>query len=405
MSETKTQFLSLNDLDVNEKRVLVRTDLNVPLENGVVTDTNRIEKSVPTIKTLVEKNAKVIVTSHLGRPKGKVVPEYSLKPVVEQLSKFLGLPVEFAEDCVGEKAEAIVNGMAPGSVVLLENLRYHVGEEKNHEDFAANLAKLADLYVNDAFASSHRAHASVVGVAKLLPAAAGHLMESELNALGNALEVPQRPVLAVASGAKVSTKLSVLKNLVQKVDRIVLGGGMANTVVYAQGKEIGNSLCEKDMVDTVKELMVEAEKFNCELIVPVDGIAAAEFADNAPSQVVDMDNVPSDQMVLDIGPKTVEHIKARLQDVKTVIWNGPLGAFEKAGFETGTRDVAKEVAKLTGEGKLLSVAGGGDTVAALSLLDDGEGFSYVSTAGGAFLEWMEGRTLPGVAALQEAYNR
>ena len=395
------KFRTLDDLDVAGKRVLVRCDLNVPMKDGKVTDATRIERSAETLKALSGTGARVIVLSHFGRPKGKRAPEFSQKPLAEPLATALGRKVAFADDCVGPSAEQAVKALKDGDVLLLENLRFHEGEEANDAAFVKQLASLGDLYVNDAFSAAHRAHASTEGIAHVLPAAAGRLMQAELDHLQAALENPQRPVMAVVGGAKVSTKLDLLGNLVGKVDRLVIGGGMANTFLFAQGEgaEIGKSLAEREMADTAREILEKAPAKNCRILLPVDAVVAAEFKPNPPVETVAANAVPKDKMILDVGPKTVEAIVAEMKSCKTLVWNGPLGAFETPPFERATVAVAKEAAALTTAKALLSVAGGGDTVAALAAAGVEEQFSYVSTAGGAFLEWLEGKELPGVAAL------
>lgn len=395
-------FKTLDDLDVSGKRVLLRADLNVPMEAGRVTDATRIERTVPTIRELADRGAKVVVLSHFGRPKGKPVPEMSLKPVAEALSTALGRPVDFAEDCIGSPAEKMVAGLDNGGVALLENLRFHAGEEKNDDRFAKALAALGDLYVNDAFSAAHRAHASTEAIARLLPAAAGRLMQAELEALGRALETPEHPVAAIVGGAKISTKLDLLRNLVARVDALIIGGGMANTFLHALDVEVGKSLCERDMADTAREIVEDAKRRGCDIVLPLDAVVADELAQGVESKVVAIDAVPGDKMILDVGPESVKDLKGRLAAYRTLVWNGPLGAFEVAPFDEGTNAVAKEAASLTRAGKLVTVAGGGDTVAALGRAGVVESFTYVSTAGGAFLEWLEGRTLPGVAALASA---
>jgi len=396
-------FRTLDQLDVSGKTVLVRVDFNVPMADGQVTDATRIERAVPTIRRLTEAGAKVVLLSHFGRPKGKRVADQSLRPLVEPLSRALGgQTVAFAEDCVGPAAEAAVAALPPGGVLLLENLRFHAGEEGNDDAFADGLAKLGDIYVDDAFSCAHRAHASVEALARRLPAAAGLLMQAELEALSKGLEHPQRPVAALVGGAKVSTKLDLLGNLVEKVQLLVIGGGMANPFLFAQGKPVGRSLCEKDLADTAREIMAKAAAAGCEIVLPVDAVVAAEFKAHAASETVGVDAVPEDRMILDIGPQSAAAINQRLAGCRTLVWNGPLGAFEIAPFDFGTVAVAKEAAKLTAARTLVSVAGGGDTVAALVHAGVLEDFSYVSTAGGAFLEWLEGKTLPGVQALIDA---
>jgi phosphoglycerate kinase len=394
-------FRNLDDIDVRGKRVLLRADLNVPVRDGRVTDRTRIERLAPTIEALIARGAKVVVMSHFGRPNGKPDPAYSLRVLVAPLSQTLGgRPVAFAEDCIGEPARRVVDGLQPGQVALLENLRFHPGEEANSRDFAKALAELGDVYVNDAFSAAHRAHASIEALAHLLPCAAGKLMEAELRALESALERPQRPVLALVGGAKVSTKLDLLRFIVGKVDRLVIGGAMANTLLFAQGREIGRSLCERDLAATARELLALAAERGCQVMLPEDAVVAASLAAGVATSTVAIDRVPADMMILDIGPRTVAAIAAALDQSHTLVWNGPLGAFETRPFDQGTAEVAKHVAALTQAGKLLSVAGGGDTVAALAQAGCEDALSYVSTAGGAFLEWLEGRTLPGVAALR-----
>jgi phosphoglycerate kinase len=394
------KFRTLDDIDPAGKRVLVRVDLNVPMKDGRVTDATRIERLAPTLLDLAGKGGKVIVLSHFGRPKGKPDPAFSLKPLVAPLSQALGgRPVAFATDCIGPEAERVVTSLAPGGIALLENLRFHPEEEANDPAFAKSLAALGDLYVNDAFSAAHRAHASTAALAHLLPAAAGRLMQAELEALGAALETPMRPVAALVGGAKVSTKLDLLSFIVRKVDVLAIGGAMANTLLFAQGVEVGKSLCERDMAETARGILAAAKAAGCTLMLPVDAVVAREFKANAPTETVAIDRVPADAMILDIGPKTVTALGAKLAACKTAIWNGPFGAFETPPFDRGTVALARRVAELTKSGALLSVAGGGDTVAALAQAGVTESLTYVSTAGGAFLEWLEGRELPGVAAL------
>jgi phosphoglycerate kinase len=398
----QSTFKTIDSIDVSGKRVLVRVDLNVPMKSGKVTDATRIERAAPTLAELAAKGAKVIVLSHFGRPDGKRVPEMSLKPLVEPLSTALGKPVAFADDCIGPLAEEAVRTLKPGEVLLLENLRFHKEEEKNDKGFTDKLSVLGDVYINDAFSAAHRAHASTEGLANLLPAAAGRLMQAEMEALDKALGNPKRPVCAVVGGAKVSTKLDLLGNLVGKVGKLIIGGGMANTFLHAQGINIGKSLSEKDLAGTAREIMAKAKAANCEILLPVDVVVASEFKAGAPSQVVDAKACPDDQMILDVGPKSVAIYIKQVAKCATLVWNGPLGAFEIKPFDNGTVTLARAVAEQTGAKKLLSVAGGGDTVAALAAAGVEDKFSYVSTAGGAFLEWMEGKTLPGVAALIRA---
>ena len=392
-------FRTIDALDVKGKRVLVRADLNVPAKDGKVTDTTRIDRSAATLKELAAKGAKVIVLTHFGRPKGRE-DKYSQKLLVEPLAKAVGQAVAWADDCIGPEAEKVIAGLKDGDIALLENVRFHPEEEKNEPSFATKLAALGDLYVNDAFSTAHRAHASTEGLAHILPAAAGRLMQAELEALGRALGAPEKPVAAVVGGAKVSTKLDLLGNLVAKVDYLIIGGGMANTFLFAMGKPVGKSLCEKEMADTAREILEKAKAAKCHIVLPVDAVVAGEFAENAPNSVVSVDAVPDDKMILDAGPASIEAIIDRLGGCKTLVWNGPLGAFEIAPFNKATDAVAQAAAERTKQGKLLTVAGGGDTVAALAKAGVDEKFSYVSTAGGAFLEWLEGKTLPGVAALE-----
>jgi phosphoglycerate kinase len=395
------KFKTLDDLDVDGRRVLVRVDFNVPMRDGVVTDATRIERSLPTIRELTGRGARVILLSHFGRPKGKRVPEMSLRPAAASLQAALhGGAVAFAEDCIGAVAEAAVAALAPGDVVLLENLRFHGGEEANDADFAAALARLGDLYVDDAFSAAHRAHASVEALARLLPAAAGRLMQTELEHLVAALDSPRHPVAAVVGGAKVSSKLDLLGNLVRKVDVLIIGGGMANTFLHARGIEVGRSLCERDLAATAQAILETAAEADCEVLLPHDALIAETLEAGTASRTVSIEQVPAAQMILDIGPATVEIIKGCLADCRTLVWNGPLGCFEVPPFDAGTNAVAREAARLTRAGALLSVAGGGDTVAALTHAGAIDGFSYVSAAGGAFLEWLEGKTLPGIAALE-----
>jgi phosphoglycerate kinase len=397
------KFRTLDDVDVTGKTVLLRADLNLPVKDGKVTDATRIERLAPTIEALIGKGAKVVVMSHFGRPKGKPDAAFSLRPLVAPLEKAIGgRHVAFAADCVGEEAKRVVAALQSGQVALLENLRFHEGEEANSPDFARGLAELGDVYVDDAFSAAHRAHASIDALASLLPAAAGKLMEAELNALTAALENPKRPVLALVGGAKVSTKLDLLRFIIGKVDLLAIGGTMANTLLLAQGKEIGRSLCERDMAETARRLLALASEQNCRVILPEDAVVASELAAGVTSREVAIDMVPQDAMILDIGTRTVSRIGAALDKARTVVWNGPLGAFETAPFDRGTSAIAKRVAELTRAGKLLSVAGGGDTVAALAAAGVTDELSYVSTAGGAFLEWLEGRELPGVEALGNA---
>ena len=392
-------FKTLDDLEVQGCKVLVRSDLNVPIQNGKILDNSRIVRSLPTLNTLIEKGAKVIVISHFGRPKGQVVPEMSLKPVAKALENVLGRNVIFGDNCIGATAQKAIDKASSNDVVLLENLRFHSGEECNADVFADQLAALADIYINDAFSCAHRAHASTDAIARRLPTAAGALMRAELDALSTSLESPAHPVAAIVGGAKISTKMAVLGHLIKRVDQLIIGGGMANTFLFASGVNIGKSLCEKNMAHQATKILKKATAENCEVVLPFDVIVAPEFTEGASTQTVLIEAVPRDCMILDIGPASISDLKRRLLDCKTVVWNGPLGAFELAPFDLGTNALAQEAARLTETGSLLSVAGGGDTISALKNADCIDGFSYVSTAGGAFLEWLEGRTLPGVAAL------
>jgi phosphoglycerate kinase len=393
------KFLTLDDIDPAGKRVLLRADLNVPMKDGKVSDATRIERLAPTIRELAERGGKVVVMSHFGRPKGGPDAAFSLRPLTAPLAAAIGRPVAFAEDCVGPAAESVVARLGPGEVALLENLRFHKEEEANDAGFARRLAALGDLYVNDAFSAAHRAHASTEGLAHLLPAAAGRLMQAELEALAGALETPERPVAALVGGAKVSTKLALLGFIIGKVDVLIIGGAMANALLFAQGRSVGRSLCERDMADTARELMARAETAKCRLMLPRDAVVARELKAGTPSSTIAIDQVPEDSMILDIGPATVAAVVQQLEASRTLVWNGPVGAFETPPFDAGTTALARAVAALTRQGKLRSVAGGGDTVAALAQAGVTDGLSYVSTAGGAFLEWLEGRDLPGVAAL------
>ena len=386
-------------LDVKGKRVFVRADLNVPVQGGKVSDLTRLERVAPGLSDLARRGAKVIVASHFGRPKGGPAPEHSLKPVADALSKILGQPLQFADDCIGPKAEAAVAAMKDGDILVLENLRFHKGEEKNDAEFTKALAKLADIYVNDAFSAAHRAHASTAALAKLLPAYAGPLLMEEIDALRSVLDKPQRPVVAVIGGAKVSTKIPVLTNLLEKVDKLIIGGGMANTFLLAQGVAIGKSLAEPDFIATAKEIMAKAQSRGCEIVLPADAVVSPRFEANAPAVTVPVTETPADHMILDVGPKAVVKDVEVLSQCRTLLWNGPLGAFEIAPFGEGTFQLARAAAELTSAGKLVSVAGGGDTVAALNAAGVTDKFTYVSSAGGAFLEWLEGVELPGIKAL------
>jgi phosphoglycerate kinase len=392
-------FRTLDSLDAAGKRVLMRADLNVPVRDGKITDLTRIERLSPTIRELSGASAKVIVCSHFDRPRGKVVPSMSLRPMADALSHVLGRPVAFADNCVGTQAETAVAAMQNGDVLVLENTRFHPEEENNDAAFSAALAKLADVFVNDAFSAAHRAHASTEGVAHLLPAYAGRLMQAELEALDAALGNPRRPVAAIVGGAKVSTKLELLGNLVTKVNVLIIGGAMANTFLAAQGKAVGKSLQEAEMHGTARSILTQASQAGCEIVLPTDAVVAAEFRANPATQTVSVDAVPADSMILDVGPASVAALIARLPSLHTLVWNGPLGAFETPPFDVATVALAKAVAAATERGALRSVAGGGDTVSALRQAGVIDKLSYVSSAGGAFLEWLEGKTLPGVAAL------
>lgn len=397
-----SNFKTLDDLDVNGKKVLVRLDLNVPMRDGDITDTTRIDRAIPTLIELIEGGAIVIILSHFGRPKGQVVPEMSMEVVCQDLSDELQTPVTFVDNCIGDEVvETIIEANA-GDVILLENLRFHAGEEKNDPAFAAQLAALGDIYINDAFSCSHRAHASTEGIAHLLPSAAGRMMQGELEALESALGDPEKPVGAIVGGAKVSTKMAVLGNLINKVDIMVIGGGMANTFLYANGIDVGSSLCEKDMAEEARDICDQAANKGCEIILPYDAVVANEFKAGAASATTPLNIITKEAMILDVGIETINHINERLATCKTLLWNGPMGAFEIKPFDTATNAIAQAAAKRTEAGELISVAGGGDTVAALANAGVLEKFSYVSSAGGAFLEWLEGRDLPGVAALKSS---
>jgi phosphoglycerate kinase len=392
-------FRTLDQANVKDRRVLVRVDLNVPMENGKITDATRIERVTPTIVEIADKGGKVILLSHFGRPKGSD-PKASLRPVAAAAADMLGRPVAFADDCVGPEAERAVAALKPGGILCLENTRFHPEEEKNDPGFVARLATLGDIYVNDAFSAAHRAHASTEGIAHKLPSYAGRSMQAELEALSRALEQPERPVAAIVGGAKISTKLDLLGNLIARVDALIIGGGMANTFLAARGTTVGKSLAEHDLAGTAREILAKAQVKKCEIVLPVDAVVARRFEANAPSRLVSIDAVGPDEMILDIGPRSVEHAVSVLARARTLVWNGPFGAFELPPFDNGTIAVAEAAAELTQAGKLVSVAGGGDTVAALNAAGVADRFSYISTAGGAFLEWLEGKTLPGVEALR-----
>ncbi len=395
-----TKFRTLDDVSVAGKRVLVRVDLNVPTDAGRVTDTTRIDRVVPTINEIAQGGGRVILLAHFGRPKGTRNPDMSLEVVVPALSEALGKPVVFASDCIGHTAADAIAALADGDVLLLENTRFHPGETDNDPDFAGKLAALGDLFVNDAFSAAHRAHASTVGLAAHMPAVAGRAMQAELEALERGLGTAKKPVLAIVGGAKVSTKIDLLENLVAKVDALVIGGGMANTFLAADGVDVGKSLCEHDLAETARRIGAAAAEAGCRIILPIDVVVARDFAANAPNQTCDRNAVPADSMILDVGPRTVDAVKAAIDEAATVVWNGPLGAFEIPPFDAATVAAARHAGERTRAGHLISVAGGGDTVAALAHAGAADDFTYISTAGGAFLEWMEGKDLPGVAVLQ-----
>lgn len=398
------KFRSLKNLDVQGKTVLLRADLNVPRHGGQITDTARIDRLKPTIDYLRAHGAKIVVLSHFGRPDGEQNPEMSLAFLTAVLENRWGVPTRFAPDCIGENTAELVKSTAHGEVILLENVRFYPGEKQNDPDFAKALAALGDIYVNDAFSASHRAHASTEAIAGFLPAAAGLLMEEELNALNAALTTPKKPVAAVTGGSKISSKLNVLYNLVEKVDYLILGGGMANTFLYASGVDMGKSLCEKDMKAEAQKIMDKAKSVGCEIVLPRDVVAVTELKENAEYDVIPVTDMPEDRMAIDIGPASIDYIKQKIEDCRTVVWNGPLGVFEIKPFDHGTNTIARYVAERTKEGRCISIAGGGDTVAALDNAGVNKDFSYISTAGGAFLEWLEGKTLPGVASLSNSVN-
>jgi phosphoglycerate kinase len=393
------RFQTLDQADLAGKRALVRVDFNVPMHDGQVSDDTRLRAAVPTIEKLRAGGAKVILLAHFDRPKGKPVPEMSLAPIAPALAKVLGIPVAFAADCIGPKARTAITALQPGEVLLLENVRFHAGEEANDRTFANALAANGDLYVNDAFSAAHRAHASTEGIARLLPAYAGEQMRLELDALDRALGNPERPVIGIVGGSKVSTKLDLLRNLVTRLDKLAIGGGMANTFLYAQGHDVGDSMCEPDLAETAREIIRLAGQHKCKLFLPLDIVVAEKVAPGATARVRGVGEVDDDEKILDAGPETVERLKRALANSKTLIWNGPLGVFEVQPFDRATVEAAQEAARLCREGKLVAVAGGGDTVAALNAAGVTQDFTFVSTAGGAFLEWMEGKALPGVAAL------
>ena len=392
-------FPTLDDADISGKRVLVRVDLNVPMADGKITDATRIDRILPNIREIAEKAGKVILLSHLGRPKGRDL-KYSLRPVAVELERELGKKVAFSEDCIGQIAETAVAALQPGDVLLLENTRFHPGEEKNDPVFVADLASLGDIYVNDAFSTAHRAHASTEGLAHRLPAFAGRTMQTELEMLTNKLAHPTRPLAAIVGGAKVSTKLELLGNLMRRVDYLFIGGGMANTFLAAGGRPIGKSLCEMELADVARKIMADAEAAHCEIVLPVDAIVAKRLAPHVEVRAVGIDDVGADDMILDIGPRSIAKVVGLLASARTLVWNGPFGAFEVPPFDTATMAIAKVAALLTQTGALESIAGGGDTIAALNQAGVYDDFTYVSTAGGAFLEWLEGKELPGVEALR-----
>jgi phosphoglycerate kinase len=392
-------YRTLEQVDTRGKRVLVRVDFNVPIQDGKIGDDTRLRAALPTIAELRKAGAKIILISHFDRPKGKRVPSMSLKPLVEPLSKLIGAPVAFADDCIGEAAERAEGHLHAGDVLLLENLRYHAGEEANDMAFAKQLAALGDIYVDDAFSAAHRAHASTEAIAHLLPAYAGESMRRELNALDRALGNPERPVLGIVGGSKVSTKLELLSHLLTKLDRLAIGGGMANTFLFAQGWEVAASYCEKDLADTAREIMKEAGKNHCELLLPIDIVVGERAEPGAAARIRGLGELDEHERILDAGPQTVARLLRAMDESKTLVWNGPLGVFEVPPFDKGTMEAARHAAELAKAGKLVAVAGGGDTVSALNAAGVAGDFTFVSTAGGAFLEWMEGKTLPGVQAL------
>jgi phosphoglycerate kinase len=392
-------FRSLEEADVTGKRVLLRVDLNVPMHDGEVADVSRIERNTPTIMEIADKGGKVILLSHYGRPKGPD-PNESLRPVAAAVARILKRPIGFAQDCIGTVAEKAVAAMRPGDILCLENTRFHKGETKNDPKFAAALARLGDIYVDDAFSVAHRAHASVEAIGHLLPVYAGRAMQEELEALEKALHAPERPVAAIVGGAKISTKLDLLGNLMTHVETLIIGGGMANTFLAAQGRAVGKSLCENDLVATAREILAKAKALHRNIVLPVDVVVAQKFAAHVPTRIVAVDEVGPADMILDIGPRSIEQAVSVLARSKTLVWNGPFGAFEHEPFDTGTVEVAEAAAELTAAGKLVSIAGGGDTMAALNVAGVTARFTYVSTAGGAFLEWLEGKTLPGVEVLK-----
>jgi len=400
--EIKMSFQSIRDMDLKDKRVLLRADLNVPARRGKVTDTTRIDRLKPTIDFLRDAGARILILSHFGRPEGEQNPEMSLAFLTPTLEERWGCDIRFSPDCIGPKAEAVIAKMGEGDVTLLENVRFYKEEKQNTPEFVSKLAALGDVFINDAFSAAHRAHASTEGLAHVLPAAAGLLMEQELNALDAALEHPQKPVAAIVGGSKISTKLGVLNNIVQKVDYLILGGAMANTFLYANGTDVGSSLCETNMKEEALKISETAKKHGCEIVLPIDSIVVNELKLNAPSETVDSQAIPDDKMAIDVGPKSIAYVENILEKSKTLLWNGPMGVFELKPFDTGTNALAHKAAEQTKAGKLVSIAGGGDTVAALENAEVCQDFTYISTAGGAFLEWLKGETLPGVEALYTA---
>lgn len=400
---SQARFNTLDDINASGKRTLVRVDLNVPFRDGKISDDTRIRAVAPTITELADAGAKVVLLAHFGRPKGKAVPEMSLQEVASATAEVLKRPVTFAND--DHKRSEYVADMSNGDILMLENIRFHAGEETNDPEFASEIASLGDLYVNDAFSASHRAHTSTEGLARLLPAYAGRTMEAELKALGAALETPKRPLVAVVGGAKVSTKLELLSNLSKLADTILIGGGMANTFLASQGIDIGKSLCEHDLKQTAADILANADANNCNIVLPVDGVVATDFAANAENRVSDFTDITDEEMILDIGPKSIEAANAVFDQAATIVWNGPFGAFEMTPFDTGTVETARHAGKLSKDGSVVSVAGGGDTVSALKHAGAAKDFTYISTAGGAFLEWLEGKPLPGVKALEDSKVR
>ncbi|MDD3288205.1 MAG: phosphoglycerate kinase [Alphaproteobacteria bacterium] len=396
-----SNFLTLSDIDFKNKTVLLRADLNVPVQNGRVTDKSRLEAILPTLNELCAGGARIVILSHFGRPKGKRDLDFSLEPVARELGSIWKKPVSFAPDCIGPVAKNAISALSPCEAVVLENTRFYPQEEANDPNFSKLLAELGDVYVNDAFSTAHRAHASTVGLAMLLPSAAGRLMQAELEALTKALNNPERPLAAIVGGAKISSKLDLLQNLISKVNVLVLGGGMANTFLAAKGIDMGKSLSEPDMYETARTIMTEAKKLGCAILLPTDAVVASELKAGAEAKTVSVDYIPADKMMLDVGAKTIKEIKDSISKCKTIVWNGPMGAFEFPPFDTATNEIAKHIADLTKQGKILSVAGGGDTVAALANAGVSNGVSYLSMAGGAFLEWLEGKELPGITALMK----